>query len=100
VAKEHAVVKNRALLFAALGFAAGILLDEYWPALLQAIERYDAMRKGAGQDSLIQNLADFFYSALRDKRSDGVPKGPDELLASIKNTVLDDLIRYAKLKYL
>jgi hypothetical protein len=93
-------VKNRTLLFGALGLIAGILLDEYWPYLVSALSRYDKLRKEAGQDSLVENMASFLHANIGPRGGEGAPQSPKELYATIGETILDDLIRYAKLKSL
>jgi hypothetical protein len=93
-------MKNRALVFAAGGLLAGLLLDEYWPTIVQAVRRYDNLREMSGQDSLMQNLVLFLSSSL-GKKADGTPAGTAaELYEVFRERMLDDLLRYAKLKSL
>lgn len=91
-------MKNRALLFGALGLVAGILLDEYWPTLLVALQRYDRSRMLSGQDSLVQNLTSFFYSALREKSDTVESPSSEDLFKTMRESILEGLARYARLK--
>jgi hypothetical protein len=93
-------MKNRALIFAAAGVVAGLLLDEYWTTIIEALRRYEKLREGAGQDSLTQNFVQFLSSSL-GRKSDGSPASTAaELYDVFRERMLDDLLRYAKLKSL
>jgi hypothetical protein len=93
-------MKNRALIFAAAGLLAGLLLDEYWPTIVEAARRYDKLREMSGQDSLIQNLVLFLSSSLGNKRDGSPASTAGELYDVFRERMLDDLLRYAKLKSL
>jgi len=93
-------MRNRVLIFGAIGLIAGVVLDEYWPVIVAAVARYDKLRKESGQDSLVENLASFLQATVGPRGKDGVPQSPKELYAAIGETILDDLMRYAKLKSL
>jgi hypothetical protein len=88
------------LIFGAAGLIAGILLDEYWPLIVDAVKRYDTLRKESGQDSLIENMASFLHASIGPRGTDRNPQNPKELYVAIGETILDDLMRYAKLKSL
>jgi hypothetical protein len=93
-------MKNRGLIFAAAGLLAGLLLDEYWTTIVEAARRYDKLREMSGQDSLLQNLVLFLSSSLK-KKPDGMPASTaGELYDVFREHMLDDLLRYAKLKSL
>lgn len=93
-------MKNRALIFGAVGLIAGILLDEYWPLIVSGVERYDQLRKESGQDSLVENLASFLHTTIGPRGKEEVPQSPKDLYAAIGESILDDLRRYAKIKSL
>ncbi len=91
-------MKNRPLIFGALGLAAALLLEEYWPAILHALQRYDKAREMSGQDSLTQNLLQFVSMALGNKADGTAASTAGELYDVFRERILDDLMRYAKLK--
>jgi hypothetical protein len=93
-------MKNRALIFASAGLLAGLLLDEYWTTIVEAVRRYDKLREMSGQDSLVQNAVQFLSSSLGNKRDGAPASNAGELYDVFRERMLDDLLRYAKLKSL
>jgi hypothetical protein len=93
-------MKNRVFIFAAAGLLAGLLLDEYWTTIVEAARRYDKLREMSGQDSLMQNFVLFLSSSLGHKRDGSPASTTSELYDVFRERMLDDLLRYAKLKSL
>ena len=84
---------DRGLMFGAVGFATAFAAERLFAGLKDDIARYDRLREMSGQPSLAKELLSAFVGLIAGRAASG-----ETGVGRLVDGIIDDVVRYARLK--